>query len=68
VVERASFLSLKDWSFVTNSSETYHCCATYHSWLVGDTSSFGVVILGEGTSNKRSHFLNIISRIGPYML
>jgi len=67
VVECVGLLSLKNCSFVTYLSETYCYYATCHSWLVGDTSSFGVAVLGEGASNKKNHFLNIISRTSLYM-
>jgi hypothetical protein len=46
-------------------SETYHYCATWHFWLVHDIDSFGVIILGEGISNKGKHFLNKMSKMGP---
>jgi len=51
--------SFKNYSLVAGSSEIWRF------WLVGDTSSFGVAIFGEGTSNKGNHFLNRMSKIGP---
>jgi hypothetical protein len=33
-------------------------------WLIGDIGSFGVVIFGEGISNKGNHFLNKMFKIG----
>ncbi len=63
VVECVGLLSFKNYSLVIGSDETYCCCATWHSWLVGDIGFFGVV-LGEGISDKRNHFLNIMSKIG----
>jgi hypothetical protein len=32
--------------------------------LVGDIGSSGILVLGEGTSNKGNHFLNKMSKIG----
>jgi len=64
VIECASFLSFKNCSLVRGSSETCCCYATWHSWLVGDTSSFRVVIFYEGTLNKGNHFLKKMSTIG----
>jgi hypothetical protein len=32
--------------------------------FVGDTSSFGVAIMGEKTSNNGNHLLNKTSRMG----
>lgn len=41
-----------NYSLVIGSGEI--CCyyTTWHSWLVNDASFFGVVVLGESTSNK----------------
>jgi hypothetical protein len=64
VVERVGFLSFNNCSLTTSSNETYYCCTTWRSWLVGDTSFFRNVVIGEGTLNKGNHFLNIMSKIG----
>jgi hypothetical protein len=66
MVERAGFLSFENYPLVTNLGETCCCCTTCHSWLVGDTGFYGVVVFGEGTSNKWNHFLNKISRISVF--
>jgi hypothetical protein len=63
VVKRVGLLSFNKCSLLINSGETYHCCATLHSFLVGDIGFCGVVI-GESTSNIGYHFLNIMSKIG----
>jgi hypothetical protein len=36
---------------------------SFFGWLV-HRRTFGVIIIGEGTSNNGNHFLNKISRIG----
>ncbi len=64
VVKHASLFSFKNYSLVTSSSETYSC-PTLWSWLVGDKCFSRVVVLGEGTSDKRNHFLNKMFKIGP---
>jgi hypothetical protein len=40
------------------------CLCTWSFWLIGDVGFFGITILGEDTSNKGNHFLNIMSKIG----
>jgi hypothetical protein len=65
IVEHVGLLSFKNCSLAIGLSETCHSWTTYHSWLVGDTNSFGVAILGEGTLDNGNHFLNRTSRIGP---
>jgi hypothetical protein len=64
VVERAGLFSFKNCSLVIGLGETCCCYITLCSWLVGDKSSFGVVILDEGTLDKGNHFLNIMFKIG----
>jgi len=63
VVKRVGLLSFKKCSLLISSGETYHYCATLHSFLIGDIDFCGVVI-GESTPNIRYHFLNIMSKIG----
>ncbi len=62
VVECVSLFFFKNYSLVTCQNETYHCCATWCFWLVGDTSSSKVVVLDEGTLDKGNHFLNRMSK------
>jgi hypothetical protein len=45
------------------TSTTQHC--TCCSWLANDTSSFGVVVIGEVNLDNGNHFLNKIYRISP---
>ncbi len=63
IVELVGLLSFKSCSLITSSSETYCCWPTYYFWLIGDRGFSRVVVLSEGTSNKRNHFLNKIFRI-----
>jgi hypothetical protein len=65
VVERVNLFSFKNCSLVIGSCETCHCCITWCYWLIGDTCSSGVVVLGESTLDKGNHFLNKMSKIGP---
>jgi hypothetical protein len=64
VVKCANLFSFNNYSLVISSGETCRCCATWRSWLVSDTSSFGVIVLDEGTLDKGNHFLNKMSKIG----
>ncbi len=64
LVKHVGLLSFKNYSLVTSSGETCCYCATWRSRWVGDTSSFGVVVFYEGTSNKGNHFLNRMFKIG----
>jgi hypothetical protein len=65
IVEHVDLLSFKNSSLVIGSSETYCCYATLRYQLADDTCSFGVVVFGEGNSNKGNHFINKISKISP---
>jgi hypothetical protein len=64
VVERVGLLSFDNCSLVTCLGETCQSCTTCHFWLANDIGSFGVVVIGEGTSYKGNHFLNRTYRIG----
>ncbi len=63
VVKHVGIFYFKHYSMVTSSCETCRCCATWCSWMVGDTSSFGVTIFYESTSYKVNHFLNKMSKL-----
>jgi hypothetical protein len=63
VVKCAGLFFFKNCSLVIGSGETCCCCATWRSWVVGDTSFFWVVIISERILDKGNHFLNKMFKI-----